>query len=187
MLNNKALPFVTNAKHLGNILDVTNNNKDISVKRGITIGKINGVLQEFNFAHPRTKCAVMQKYCTSFYGCELWDLYSNEFNSLLTAWNISIRKAWDVPNKTHRRFIEPLSGYAHIKNMIFKRFLHFFNQCMSHKENTMLNHVARIVCFNVDTTTGANLRKIWLETGVSPYQSSCKKVGDNLFYHSIHN
>ena len=72
-LNNKALPFVTNAKHLGNILDVHDNNKDISVKRGIAIGKINGILQEFNFAHPRAKCVVMQKYCTSFYGCELWD------------------------------------------------------------------------------------------------------------------
>ncbi len=35
---------------------------------------------DFNFAHPATKCSVIQKYCTSFYGCELWNLYSDEFN-----------------------------------------------------------------------------------------------------------
>ena len=75
MLGNKVLPFVTNAKHLGNTLDVCDNNKDISVKRGITIGKINGVLQEFNFAHPRTKCTVMQKYCTSFFMVVNYGIY----------------------------------------------------------------------------------------------------------------
>jgi len=32
-------------------------------------------------------------------------------------------------------FIEPLLVYAHIKIIIFKRFLHFLNQFISHKEN----------------------------------------------------
>jgi len=36
-----------------------------------------------------------------------------------------------------RRFIEPLSVYAHIKSMIFKRFVHFFNQSISTKENNI--------------------------------------------------
>jgi len=49
----------------------------------ITICKINGGLEEFNFAHPCTKYAVMQKYCTCFNGYELWGLYSSEFNSFL--------------------------------------------------------------------------------------------------------
>ena len=65
--------IVTN---LGNILDVNDNNKDISVQRGIAIGKVNGVLQEFNFAHPHTKCVVTPTYCTDFYGCESWDFNS---------------------------------------------------------------------------------------------------------------
>ena len=36
--NNKALPFVTNAKHRGNTLDVCDTNNDIAAERGITIG-----------------------------------------------------------------------------------------------------------------------------------------------------
>ena len=50
----------------------------------------------------------------------------------------------------------------------------------------MLNCIARIVCLNTGTTTGANLRRIWLETGVSPFQSTCEKVVANLFYHKTH-
>ena len=30
------------------------------------INLINGVRQEFSFAHPSTKCRLTQKYCTSF-------------------------------------------------------------------------------------------------------------------------
>ena len=55
MLNNKPLGFVANEKYLGNTLDVCDN-QDISVKRGINIDKINGVLQQLNFAHSCTKC-----------------------------------------------------------------------------------------------------------------------------------
>ena len=36
----------------------------------------------------------------------------------------------------------------------------------------MLNRIVRIIRLITGTTTGANLRKIWLETGVSPYQST---------------
>ena len=146
MLNDKSLPYVTNAKHLGNTLDCKVKNKDIAVKRGITISKLNGVLQEFNFAHPITKCSVIQKYCTSFYGCELWDLYSDDFAKIITTWNIYVRKAWGLPNMTHRRFIEPLSGFSHAKVMIFKRFLNYFNQCLNHKNNVLLNSMSQIIC-----------------------------------------
>ncbi len=51
------------------------------MKRGIVIGKINGVFQEFHFVHHGTNCLLMQKYCTTFYGCDLWDSYCEEFNS----------------------------------------------------------------------------------------------------------
>ena len=83
------------------------------------------------------------------------------------------------------RFIAPKSRYCHIKIMILKRLLHFFNQCMLHKQNTVLNRIARIICFNTCTTTGANLRKIWLETGVDPHISSSKLVTTKLCYHAM--
>jgi len=188
LLNGKELPWVKNAKHLGNILDTNNCNRDIDVKRGVTIGKINGVLQEFNFAHPTSRCKVLSKYCISYYGCELWDLYSEEFNKIITSWNISIRKAWDLPRSTHRRFIEPLSGFSHVKTLITSRFLKFVSNCMNHETNHILSSVARTICFNVSTVTGSNLRKIWLETGVNPHLDNLKnfkKVLKKVSYHPL--
>ncbi len=62
-------------------------------------------------------------YCTSLYGCELWDLFCEDFFKLLTSWNIYVRKAWDVPRSTHRRFIAPLSGCKHTRTLIFSSAL----------------------------------------------------------------
>ena len=61
MLNTKAL-LSSQMLRIFNILNGDDNNKDISVKRGIAIGTINGILQEFNCAHPRTKCVVMCRH-----------------------------------------------------------------------------------------------------------------------------
>ena len=69
---------------------------------------------------------------------------------------------------THRRFIEPLSGFIHVTVMTFKRFLKKFNQCINHKNNVLLNSMSRILCQNINTTTGANLRRIWNETNINP-------------------
>ncbi len=86
VLNNQSLPYVSSGKHLGNILDSGVKNKDLQIKRGLTMGKLNGILQEFYFAHPSTKCSIMHKYCTRFYGCELWDKFCEDFSRLLATW-----------------------------------------------------------------------------------------------------
>ncbi len=62
-------------------------------------------LQEFYFAHSSTKCSIIHKYCTSLYGCELWDLFCEDFFKLLILWNIYVRKAWVHPRSRHRRYI----------------------------------------------------------------------------------
>ena len=43
VLNGQRLPYVSSGKHLGNTLNSGVKNKDFQIKRGITIGKLNGV------------------------------------------------------------------------------------------------------------------------------------------------
>ncbi len=60
------MPYVSNGKHLGNILvfDFQIKSKNICLKRGITIGKLNCVLREFHFAHALTNtCIVLFVFC----------------------------------------------------------------------------------------------------------------------------
>ena len=53
ILNNDPLPWVEEVKHLGNLLQCENNMKrDVAIKRGKFIGKINSLLQELYFVDP---------------------------------------------------------------------------------------------------------------------------------------
>merc|ERR1711954_550505 len=77
MLNGNPLPWVENVKHLGNILQSDNSMKsDCLMKRAQFIGKVNSLLQEFNYVDTNVMVRILEIYVTSFYGSCLWDLYS---------------------------------------------------------------------------------------------------------------
>ena len=103
LLNGNPLPWVTQVKHLGHILDnennLVNNTRD---KRFKFIGKINSLAQEFYFAAPEVKVNLYNKYVSSFYGSNLWNLFCHETEKVYSAYNISIRQAFRVPFNTHR-------------------------------------------------------------------------------------
>ena len=66
ILNQDPLPWVDNVKHLGNILEYSNiMMMDCVTKRGKLIGKVNSLLQEFEFVLPSVKMKLMNIY---FYG-----------------------------------------------------------------------------------------------------------------------
>ena len=53
LLNSDPLPWVVNAKHLGNKLQCDNSMKqDMAMKKGKFIGKVNSLAQEFHYATP---------------------------------------------------------------------------------------------------------------------------------------
>ena len=110
ILNEDPLPWVSEVKHLGNILQSDNSMKrDVAVKRGKFIGKVNSLLQEFHFADPAVLVKLLKVYCTSLYGSSLWDIYSSYVDRLYKSWNVSIRYIFNVPYTTHRYLIEPTS------------------------------------------------------------------------------
>ena len=81
-------------KHLGNIIEnkIDGLAKDIKVKRARYIQKTNEILQEFAYAHPRTKLNLLQIYNSHFYGSPLWNLFGKECVSFEKTYNIAIRK-----------------------------------------------------------------------------------------------
>ena len=71
-LNGDDLPWVEEVKHLGNLLECNNSMKrDISVKRGKFIGKLNSLSQEFFFTSPDSFIKILNLYAVSFYGSGL--------------------------------------------------------------------------------------------------------------------
>ena len=109
-LNGDDLPCVEEVKHLGNLLEYNNSMKrDISVKRGKFIGKLNSLSQEFVFTSPDTFIQILNNYAVSFCGSGVWDIFSTVCDRLYKAWNVAVRHAWKVPNTTHRYLIECIS------------------------------------------------------------------------------
>ena len=56
--------------------------RDVAVKRGKFIGKVNSLLQELHFADPTVIVKLLKAYCTSFYGSSLWDIYSPDVDTV---------------------------------------------------------------------------------------------------------
>jgi len=135
ILNGVPLPYVSEIKHVGNILQSNNSmKKDISVKRAQFISKVHSLNQEFHFSNPSFVMKLYNIYACSFHGSSLWDLYSDNVNKLFTSWNISIRILFDIPRNTHRYLIEPISDCFHVKTLLCSRLISFYESlCKSVK------------------------------------------------------
>ena len=114
LLNGDQLPWVTQVKHLGHMLQTDNSMKiDIAQKRGAFIGKINSLMQEFHNVSSEIFLKLMNTYATSLYGSNTWDIFSPDCERLYNSYNVAIRIVLDVDRCTHRYMIEPLSGNLH--------------------------------------------------------------------------
>ena len=108
------LPWVSQVKHLGNMLQQDNSMKvDICQKRGKFIGKMVSLFQEFHFVDSDVLVKLTNMFNTSFYGSNLWDIFSADCEKLYRSWNVSMRQAFNLHWGTHRYLIETLSDTLH--------------------------------------------------------------------------
>ena len=164
-LNGKDLPWVNTLKHLGST--ITNDigelmNQDLAEKRAMYISRNNELSQEFFFAHHKNKIWINNVYNTSFYSSPLWDISSKNFEKLENSWNVSQRLMMNLPRKTHRFFIEPLSDTQHIGKSLRKRFINFICK-VQESSKAVLRHLLYEIRNDCRSTTGKNIRKLLLE------------------------
>ncbi len=163
LLNGKTLPWVKYAKHLGCTItqDIQGLPKDIMEKRAQFINKSNELGQEFSYAHYRTKIKLNQIFNTSFYGSQLWDLFSKESERIEKSWNVSQRIILKIPRNSHRYFLEPLTNSRHIRFSLMKRFISFVEK-VSNSPKSILRTFLNVIKSDCRSTTGKNLRRIML-------------------------
>ena len=125
-LNGDPLPWVRDVKHLGNILQSDNSMRsDCLAKRGKFIGIVNAMMQEFHFVNPDILVKLINIYATSFYGSVLWKLNSPQVDKIYKTWNVTIRNIYGLPWKTHRYWVEKISGCYHPKTFLSSRMVKF--------------------------------------------------------------
>ena len=159
-LNGNLLPWVEDAKYLGNFIEnvPTGLSMDVLRKRAMYIEKNMELMQEFPFAHPELKCRINRIYNSAFPGSVLYDFASDAVKQLENSWSVSVRKMWELPMQAHRFLIEPLSGvHAHV--MVIIRFIKFL-QGMLKSDKRAVHVMLRKVVQNASSTTGKNLRLV---------------------------
>jgi hypothetical protein len=73
--------------HLGHVVTSDlSDAKDIQSRCRSMIGQINKVLCLFSKLDTVTRNRLFTSYCSSFYGCEFWDLCNKEVAALCTTW-----------------------------------------------------------------------------------------------------
>ena len=172
LMGGKELPWVDSWPHLGNNLHGSDfvypgkgsMSHDLLDKRGSFIGKFHSIFQEFGFSDPQVMMRLVGIYATSFYGSPLWNYSSKEAEKLFTSWNILVRTVYKVPNTTHRYLIESLTQSAHLKSILFKRYLTFI-QSITDSERNSLSSLARKMAVDHGSMTCQNLAVIKQLTG----------------------
>ena len=97
-MNDVKLDNVQLVKHLGHIISITS---DLTDDKDIYNRKVNAVLSDFKHISGDLRVTIMQSYCSSFYGSQVWDLSNTCIDRLSISWRKSIRKALNVPARTH--------------------------------------------------------------------------------------
>ena len=172
MLGDSPLPWVDAWAHLGNEINV----KDMSIpyknsmdsdtnnKRRKFISKFHALKQEFGFLSPDILFNLINIYATSFYGSNLWLFSSESSERIFTSWNTMIRINWNLPNTTHRYFIEEISNSKHIKVTFYERYLGFINSIRKSSKKC-LSSLANIMCGDNGSLTRQNLNIISEDSG----------------------
>jgi len=136
-IGGKPIDFVSSFPHLGHtITDTLDDGPDISKRLGNFIGQVNDVLCFFGKLTSDVKARLFRAYCSSYYGCELWDLSGRSLSTFCAAWRKGARRIWNLPYRTHCHLLPLLCNCIPIFDEICRRSLKFLQSCLFH--NTML-------------------------------------------------
>ena len=164
-LNDDNLPWVSQAKHIGNYLhEDGTSDLDLRVKKGIFIHSAMELNQEFSSLPSDIRMKLNKLYNSHFSGSSIWKLESEEASHLFGSWNKNIKLIYDLPWATHRWVLEEITR-CNLKLMLYSRFIKFLNAI--HKSSKpFVKHMLAVAGSDVRSVTGSNIRSILVNTGV---------------------
>jgi len=104
---------------------------DILNRRNSLVGQLNDTLCYFGKLNPLTKINLMYSYCSSLYGCELWDPRSQQLSTIAVSWRKALRRLWNLPYDTHSHVLYALCDKLPIEDEVCRRSLRFAMSCIS--------------------------------------------------------
>ena len=128
-LYNRDIPNVTQAKHLGHIINTDESMKhDLNLKTNEMRAGYFTLLQELGDQNPFVFLRLLKIYILHLYGCPLWDIFDESSITLWTAWHRMVKQIFNLPLATHRYIVNAVSAVDHIQLTVIKRFLKFHDK-----------------------------------------------------------
>ena len=133
-INGQPIDSVPSYKHLGHLINFRFDDfDDILEKRLTFIGQCNNVICYFSKLTSNVKQRLLNIFCTSFFGCELWSLNNPGIDTLAVAWRSALKRLWLLPRNSHGYLVHAVTNTSSVQELIFKRTQNFINKCLSHK------------------------------------------------------
>ena len=176
------LPWVSTATHLGHELHESGSMEhDAEIKKAMFINQSVEIRETFNFASPNEVILALKVYCTSFYGCMLWDLGGEKASQVFNAWKTAIKLTWRVPRATRTFLLQNTSvpGLTSARCDILARYAGFARGLIgsaSEEVRVMFNIVSR----DIRTTTGSNLAFVQAASGLDPVYYGSKRIKEEI-------
>ena len=83
----------------------------------------------------------------------------------MRSYNVNLKVIYELPYACHNWLVEELTGGNHALVRIYSKYIKFINNLVNNKRDS-IKSLLKIVQDNVRSTTGGNLRKILLDTGM---------------------
>lgn len=156
-LQGNELKWTNSVKYLGSHLQNNlSESKEVAMKRGDLIGRVNCLLCNFGQAPSDILAALFNSQCCHLYGCQAWQLGDKSTIGFITMWNRCVRRVLSLPYRTHTRFLPELINAPHVTEQIFSRFVGMV-KTMQRSENSKLKYLAEhslsspgsIICTNI--------------------------------------
>ena len=91
---------------------------------------------------PVVKTRLFHSYCTSYYGCVLWDLSCSAVDDFCIAWKKNIRRIFNLPYQTRSYLLPLLCDCLPVYDELCLRFVNFVHSCMAHQSH-LVSFIAR--------------------------------------------
>lgn len=189
-LGTTVLEIVDKVEHLGHVLtSVLSDIDDINVQLASFNKKSNVVLSDFRGINGFTRLKMLQTYCYSFYGCQLWRFNDPALDKLAVQWRKSCRKALMLPIRTHNVILPLICDTLPFDMLLIKRYLKFIMSCLCN-ENKQLQFITLNAMNVIGSTCNMNVNYLMKTYGLSvfelqnnSYEMNVKKILINYCKH----
>ena len=170
------LPFVTTANHLGHQLsEDCNMDQDIRCRKAEFIGNSTEVREMFSFAQPNQVLQAVKTYCCSMHNCMTWNLFSDMARQFYNCWSTCVKLVWEVDRAAKSYFVDNLlaGGIPSMRSSVLACYGNFFHG-LKNSAALELRTLACVAASDIRSTTGSNLRNLYLETSLDPRRNRWK-------------